>query len=201
MKISFFASFIIFCLWLGYEIHKHRNLEAKANEDFWEKEAAANATRRKSLDSLNYIEIPFESLPMDTLPDDPKVSEYHETLHELAQNPIVNLTGISNTELKLTYGAPNIDLLSHYDQSYTILVRTLQGWAETLYDNGYTDEAQKVLEFAVETHTDLSSSYRLLSSIYQQKGETDKIRQLIPVAEELNSALKGRIIDMLKERC
>ena len=75
MKISFFASFIIFCLWLGYEIHKHRNLEAKANEDFWEKEAAANATRRKSLDSLNYIKIPFESLPMDTLPDDPKVSE------------------------------------------------------------------------------------------------------------------------------
>ena len=59
MKISFFASFIIFCLWLGYEIHKHRNLEAKANEDFWEKEAAANATRRKSLDSLNYIEIPL----------------------------------------------------------------------------------------------------------------------------------------------
>ena len=42
MKISFFASFIIFCLWLGYEIHKHRNLEAKANEDFWEKEAADN---------------------------------------------------------------------------------------------------------------------------------------------------------------
>lgn len=200
MKFPFFASFIVFCIWLGYELHKHRNQEAKANEEFWKKEAAANATRRKSLDELDYIKIPFESLPMDVLCDDPQIVEYHETLNELAGKPIVNLTGISNTDLKLKYGAPNIDLLSRYDQHYTLLVRTLQAWAEALHKNGYLEEAQQILEFAVKTRTDLSSSYRLLSSIYLEQKKPEKIRQLIPIAQELNSTLKGRIIDMLKER-
>ena len=200
MKFPLFASFIIFCIWLGYELHKHRNLEEKENQSFWERESAANKTRRKSLDNLDYIRIPFESLPMDVLPEDPAVAEYHETLHTLSENPIVNFTGISNTDLKLQYGAPNIDLLSRYDQSYTTLVRVLQKWADLLHQNGYSEEALRILEFAVSTRTDVSATYRLLSSIYLQKGQPDKIRELIPVAENLNSSLSGHIVDMLREQ-
>ena len=181
MKFPFFASFIVFCIWLGYEIHKHRNMEAKADQEFWEKEAAANSTRRKSLDNLAYIRIPFEPLK------------------DLSAFPIVNLTGISNTDLKLTYGAPNIDLLSQYDQRYTILARTLQAWANALHEKGCTDAARQVLEFAIETRTDVSGSYKLLSAIYQQIGQTEKINALIPVAESLNSPLKNHIVQTLKE--
>ena len=201
MKFPIFASVIVFCIWLGYEIHKNRTLEQKAHDEFWEREAAANATRRKPLDDLDYIEIPFDTLPMNILCEDPKVAEYHSILHELAQNPIVNLTGISNTDLKLQYGAPNIDLLSRYDQSYTSLVRTLQSWAEILYENQFIDEAQTILEFAMSTRTDLNSSYRLLSTIYQNTGQATKIETLIPIAEGLNSSLKGHIVTMLKEYC
>lgn len=201
MKFPIFASVIVFCIWLGYELHKRRNLEQKARDEFWEREAAANATRRKSLEHLNYIHIPFDTLPMDVLCEDDYVLEYHDTLRELSSSCIVNLTGISNTDLKLTYGAPNIDLLSLYDQNYTTLVRTLQAWAEKLYEGQYVDEAQKVLEFAVSTHTDLSSSYKLLSSIYLEKEQKEKIEALIPIAEELNSSLKEHIVTTLKERC
>ncbi len=42
MKFPIFASFIIFCIWLGYELHKRRNMDEKSNQSFWEKEAAAN---------------------------------------------------------------------------------------------------------------------------------------------------------------
>lgn len=199
MKFPFFASFIVFCIWLGYEIHKQRNKEAKMEQDFWEKEAEANSTRRKSLDDLDYIKIPFESLPMNTLADDPAIGEYHETLKTLADSPIVNFTGISNTDLKLMYGAPNIDLLSRYDQSYTILVRTLQNWAQALYDKGYFNDACLILEFAVETRTDVSASYKLLATIYQKNGQPEKIAELIPAAESLNTSLSGRIVTMLKE--
>ena len=199
MKFPFFASFIVFCIWLGYEIHKHRNMEAKADQEFWEKEAAANSTRRKSLDNLAYIRIPFETLPMETFSDDPVIKEYNETLKDLSAFPIVNLTGISNTDLKLTYGAPNIELLSQYDQRYTILARTLQAWANALHEKGCTDAARQVLEFAIETRTDVSGSYKLLSAIYQQIGQTEKINALIPVAEGLNSPLKNHIVQTLKE--
>ena len=201
MKFPFFASFIVFCFWLGYELHKQRNREAQNMEDFWEKETAANQTRRQSLDELNYITIPLDTLPMNILCEDEQVKEYHETLRELAKEPIVNLTGISNTDLKLTYGAPNITLLSAYDQRYTHLARTLQSLADALYKNGYLQEACDVLTFAVSTHTDISASYKLLITLYQELGQEDKIPSLLPIAESLNSGMKNTIIRMIQDAC
>lgn len=198
MKFPFFASFIVFCLWLGYEIHKHRNMEQKAMDEFWETEARANKTRRKSLDALNYITIPFDTFPMHLLIEDEKIKECHETLYELSKEPIVNLTGITNTELKLTYGAPNIKLLSAYDQRYTTLARTLQTFAELLYQNGYLQEACTVLEFAISTYTDISASYRLLITVYQKLEKSDKISALLPIAENLRSGMKTSIVAMIQ---
>ena len=140
MKMPFFASFIIFLIWLSYEISKSRRIGEKAQDAYWERENAANNTRRKSLDNLRYIVIPFDSLPMETLKEDEKIMEFHKTLYYLSESPIVNFTGFSNTDLKLEYGAPNIDLLARYDQSYTTLARTLQQWAEKLYQAGYVQE-------------------------------------------------------------
>ena len=58
-------------------------------------------------------------------------------------------------------------------------------------------EAKTVLEFAIETKTDVSASYKLLAEIYQETGEKGKIRNLIPVAEGLNSALSAHIVSFL----
>ena len=202
MKYPIFASFIVFCLWLLYEIRKHKKMENQAAASFWEKEAAANSTRRKPLDDLAYIHIPFDTLPMDLMSDDPRIRELHDTLHGLAESgPIVNLTGISNTDLKLRYGAPNINLLTLYDQKYTTLARTLQDLGAALYEKEYYDQACAVLEFAVSTHTDVSATYRLLISIYQKQNRKDKISALIPIAESLNSSLRPSILRMLQDAC
>ncbi len=199
MKFPFFASFIVFCAWLGYELHKHRNLEKKSLDDFWEKEYEANRTRRKSLDGLDYITIPLDTFPMTQPSDDELLAECRDTLTELSKEPIVNLTGISNTDLKLQYGAPNINLLTAYDQRYTTLARTLQTFGKALYDKGYVGDAKTVLEFAVSTKTDVSSTYKLLTVIYKETGQPEKIKELIPVAEALNSGLKNSIVKMLEE--
>lgn len=199
MKFPFFASFIIFCLWLSYEIRKHRKIQEETSDSFWEKETKANNTRRKSLEGLNYITIPFDSLPMETLKDSPAIKEYHEALRTISEGPIVNFTGISNTDLKLQYGAPNINLLSLYDQRYTSLVRTLQNWAQDLYDQSYTDEARIILEFAISAKSDVSASYKLLADIYHELNQPEKIEALIPVAAGLNSPLSKHIVSSLEE--
>ena len=136
---------------------------------------------------------------MDILQENSEVSDYHRTLRELADSPIVNFTGISNTDLKLQYGAPNIELLSRYDQSYTTLVRTLQDWSEVLFENGYINEACTVLEFAVSTRTDISATYKLLINIYKQNNTPEKINNLIPIAKNLNSGMKNSILRLLKD--
>ena len=136
---------------------------------------------------------------MTLLEDVPKAEDYKQIIISLSELPIVNFTGISNTDLKLRYGAPNIDLLISYDQNYTLLVRTLQQWAQLLYDNGYIDEARQLLEFSVSTGTDVSATYRLLCQIYREQNTPDKISNLYPIAEMLNSAMQKTIVRTLQE--
>lgn len=199
MKIPFFASFIVFCLWLMYQLKRQQKRETAAATSFWAREAAANNTRKKPLDDLEYITIPFDFLPVHILTDDEEVAECLRLLTELSERKIVNFTGLSNTDLKLRYGAPNLPLLMEYDQNYTVLVRTLQKWASLLYAKGYTEETKTILEFAVSTKTDISTTYSMLAEIYTKTGHTDKIESLLQIAEGLNSAMKPTIVRILQE--
>lgn len=199
MKTLFLSSLIVFCGLIAYENRKHRKMEEKFEKDFWEREALANNTRKKSLDNLPYITIPFDTLPMDAMKEDAKVAECHTLLTDLSTQKIVNLTGYTNTDLKLSYGAANITCLSEYDQNYTLLARTLQEWAEALYLGGFEEEARCVLEFAVSTGTDVSHSYYLLADIYDHQGTPDRKNNLVEAAGTLRTSMKDIIVRTLQE--
>lgn len=199
MKFPFFASFIVLCLWVSHQVRKSRKIETQQKKSFWELESEANSTRRKSLENLDYIKLPLEALPFDCLTDNLHVQECLETLRALSEQKIVNFTGQTNTELKLQYGAPNINLLMEYDQNYTLLARTLQQLAEELFRNGLIAEAKTVLTFAVSTKTDVSQSYFLLADIYSREGKPEKIKELITAAESLHSVMKNPIVRTLQE--
>jgi len=198
MKFYILASFIIFLIVVQHNLRKTRRIHDKQEASFWQREEQSNSVRRKSLDNLDYIHIPMETLPVHVLSDNPQAAEYIRIIEELSLVPIVNLTGFSNTDLKLEYGAANITILSEYDERYTRLVSTLQKWADLLYDEGYAEEAVTIMEFAVDTHTDVSRTYDLLSRIYLQTGRTDKIASLIKVAESLHSLNKKVILHHLE---
>lgn len=199
MNLIIFASVLILSLVIAVTLSKTKKQDASRQQDYWAREKEANNTRRKPLDDLDYIKLPLEKFPMTLLDDVPKVDDYKQIIQTLNESPIVNFTGINNTELKLRYGAPNIDLLTTYDQNYTLLVRTLQQWAQALYDAGYTEEACQLLEFAVSTGTDVSSTYRLLCEIYKKQNTPEKIGSLYPIAETLNSAMQKTIVRILQE--
>lgn len=199
MNLILNASVLIFSAVIFLYLGKSKKNEASAQDKFWAKEHAANNTRRKPLDDLDYIKLSVEDFPMDLLQDIPKVDDYKDIIQSLSELPIVNFTGISNTDLKLRYGAPNIELLMTYDQNYTLLVRTLQQWAQALYDGGYVDEARRMLEFSVSTGSDVSTTYRLLCRIYKEQNTPEKIGDLYPIAEMLNSAMQKTIVRILQE--
>lgn len=193
------ASVLIGSAIIALYLFRSKKKDAVHKDDFWERELKANSTRRQPLDDLDYIKLSLEDFPMTLLDDIPKAEDYKQIIRSLSELPIVNFTGISNTELKLRYGAPNIDLLMHYDQNYTLLVRTLQQWAQMLYDAGYVDDARRMLEFAVSTGTDVSATYRLLCQIYNEQHTPEKIGELYPIAEMLNSAMQKTIVRILQE--
>ncbi len=199
MNLIINASVLIGSAIIALYLFSSKKKDAIHKDDFWERELKANSTRRQPLDDLDYIKLSLEDFPMTLLEDIPKAEDYKQIIRSLSELPIVNFTGISNTDLKLRYGAPNIDLLMHYDQNYTLLVRTLQQWAQMLYDAGYVDDARNMLEFSVSTGTDVSAPYRLLCQIYTEQHTPEKIGELYPIAEMLNSAMQKTIVRILQE--
>lgn len=203
MKIPLFASLILFCIWLSFAIIRSRRKGERTERDFWEREALADSTRKQPLDKLTYIEIPYDKLPFSLIPDDPAladaVADCHRILHGFREKKAVNLTGISNTDLKLTYGAPNITILTEYDENYTLLVRTMQKWADLLLKTGYQEEAVSIMEFCIETRTDISATYRSLAGIYREHGDLEKIEKLRETAESLTSIMRQPILRLLDE--
>jgi len=199
MNLIVLASALIISLIVFLATRVTKNTYAQKEADFWEKERAANSVRRKPLDDLKYLTIPLDSLPVSLHTDNDIIRSCIDTIGELSKSPVVNLTGISNTDLKLKYGAPNINLLSLYDQRYTLLASTLQKWADALMELNETDAARTVLEYAVSTGTDVSGTYKMLASIYDHNGDKEAIRNLIPVAESLNTPLKDSIVRSLND--
>lgn len=199
MKFFILASLILFGLLIYRSSKKQRKQRTLEEQSFWEKENMANNVRRKPLDDLNYITIPWESLPSEIMMENEQTQQCINTLRELSKNPIVNLTGYTNTDLKLKYGTANITILTEYDQNYTLFARTLQKWAELLNQDGFIEEAQVVLEYAVSTNTDISHTYYLLSEIYATKLEFSKIENLMDHVEALPIITKKTILRTLQE--
>lgn len=198
LSFPILTSVIILTILLNLRNRKTTSLFKKERASFWEKESIANSTRKKDLSNLHYITIPEKSLPFIETNDE-IINSCHNSIHKLMSEQIVNLTGYTNTELKLEYGAANLNTLSGYDSNFTELCRTLNKWGDRLLELGYVTEARTVLEFAVSVLSDVSSTYKTLGKIYIQNGDFSKIDNLLNEAEKLNSLSKQVIIKALSE--
>lgn len=198
MNFTFLASFVGAMWILSRIIKKDRTIDKKKVQEFWDKEAKANFIRKKSLDDLPYVTIPESILSMEPASSNETIQSCLMSLQDLSNKKIVNLTGISNTDLKLKYGTANITILSEYDSNYTNLVTTLQKLAEALVEEGESALAMQVLEFAVSTGSDVSKTYYLLSDLYQEAGTPEKCSYLLQRAEKLHTLMRDAIVRRLQ---
>ncbi|NLG03662.1 MAG: hypothetical protein GX567_07555 [Clostridia bacterium] len=191
MKYPIFLCFVIISIFT-YIAAKKKYDDGMAS--FWEKEQQANKTRKKPLDSLDYISIPIDKLPIDKNTTDQYLLEYQELINDLSVQKIVNLTGITNTDLKLQYGAANLNTLMEYDQNFTLLARTLSKWGEYYFTKEQYDKAKNILEYAVTIRSDVKGTYCMLAEIYCKEFHPEKIDDLLSVVETLNTIMKNAII-------
>lgn len=184
--------FLIFILYYAYRRSQISKIETEKETAFWNREQEANTTLKKDIEHLNYITIPLEDFPIGQYPAE-DLLEIESELTALAGEKILNLTGISNTDLKLQYGVANLEILSAYDENFTKLVRLLVDYAQILADDSHTEDAVRVLEFGVKIQSDVTQNYLLLAQLYQSRGESVRIRSLIEAAGLLNSLSKDTI--------
>lgn len=196
MKLLF-PFFILFLIWFNFNRSRMSRKGKKAQDEFWELESRANSTRKQSLDGLPYIYLPLRDLPFlsDTIDSpDSELASIEKEIREISEKKIVNLTGISNTELKLQYGAPNLEFLTEYDENFTVLCRLLFRWGTKLNELAFQREAIQVLEYGVRLGTDIRGHYLLLANLYRNTSQNSRIQGLIDRAETLNSMNKNSII-------
>lgn len=189
----FFIITILLVLWVHYQKRRTDRIASQSSEAFWERERQANLTRKKDISNLDYIHVPVNTLPFPET-DSEEIGDIQKHIINLASGKIVNFTGKSNTDLKLEYGAPNINILMEYDKNYLELVRSLYRYGKLLYDKQLTDEALTVLKYALSVKTDISANYTLLATIYKEKNDLEGINSVISAAEELTSMTKKALL-------
>ncbi len=148
------------------------------------------------MSELHFISFP-EDLPVELPTEDPKIIDDLATLKRLMKSPVVNLEGITNTELKRLYGAENFDYLSLADQRYASLIRVLLRLSSACSRNSFLMEEEKYLLFALDTGTDCYEIWASLADNYYYTGDREGIAALVKRAKDLPDERFGRIKKML----
>lgn len=191
---------IIFVIILKYKLRTMEQQEQAREENLRQLEQRASLPIKKSLQSLPKIVISLSDLPFQENATD-EIKFCQDTLKELSSQTICNLTGISNTELKLKYGAGNLDEILEYEQNYLLLIKTLSDWGTRLYQQHNYKDAETVLDYAVFCQSDLRQTYITLVRIYIEQNNLDKIHILAKKTEDIPSTLdlKNAIYGVLNE--
>lgn len=192
----FFCCIIVFIIWLQYENRKSNLFNKKQSDVFWIKEREAAFTRKTDISNLKYIHIPLETLPFSSSPDE-KLLKFENEIKKLSTKKIYNLTGYSNTDIKLEFGVPNFEDLASYDQNYTKLICTISNWGCYLYELNCIKEAQTVLELGIQYKTDISKNFITLAKIYQSQNDFNALKQLLEQAKQLDVLTKSKVIETL----
>jgi hypothetical protein len=132
-----------------------------------ERELKANSTPAKDISHLDYITISLNALPFLLNPPE-DIAECEKTIRTLSECPILNLTGITNTDLKLQYGVANLSRLAQYDENFASMQRTFSKWGTRLREHGYKKEAVTVLEYALSLGCDARSISNTLKELYAE---------------------------------
>lgn len=212
MKFPIFASaLLIFCIGLAIIMSLSKKKEQKIKQAYENREREADETRAKPLDDLQYIVIPDEVMNifrqengefLEIVEGMPKsMADGIQSMMHLSTAKIVNLNNISNTDLKLTYGAANLNKLSEFDQNYVLLCRTLLEVGEYFVSLDNKDTAKLLYEYAVCSGSDSMATYKNLCDIYKEEQDATKINFLISNVSLLTGITKGPILKYLNEAC
>ena len=187
---------LLFLILLSIRLHHLNAKREKEEAEFWEKERQANITPAKDISNLRYITIPIEKFPLNFSSDE-EVIEIENELKELSTHRLLNLTGITNTDLKLTYGVPNFETMSKIGDDFDRVCILLNKYAEALMEAERYDDVITVLEFAVGVGTDISESYTMLAKCYKYKEMDSKLDLLKNQVEQSSLYLKNTILEKI----
>ena len=192
--------FILFIIWVNVKTKRGTKDNSKWDTAYWKKERESNFVRKKDISELDYITIPEKELPFSDTAEGEEKYRQDEVRRTLSYKSL-NLSGMSNADIKLAYGTANFPELSMYDQNYILLIRNLGLWGSYLHHNcdGQDTRAKIILERAVSLGSDIKDTYVSLAEIYLAEHHPEKVQELIRQVEASDFDLKASLLRALHE--
>lgn len=197
MKLLTLTSIVLMGLVINNAIRRSNARSKKAMDEFWERERSSFKAPSRSVSDLEYITFP-DDLPLNISTDDPQIKEYQETLVNITKNRVLDLSGISNTDIRMAYGSKNMEELSRADQRYTTLCRSLNSLSKAYLKTGHEEEAITLLKFALSCGSDIKESWIMLGNCHMEREEKEDLDLLIDKARELPDSSHTKA-DIIKE--
>lgn len=194
---SLFVCFIIFCAWLHYEKRKADRKRKKASNAFWEREEQSNHTRNKDISGLPMFRPDVSRIPMPETADENAIY-YQGKVQNATGLPMMDLSGYTNTDLKLAYGTGNFNTLSEYDQNFNDFLMDMSNLGKSYFAAGLLQEAADVYTYCLDSGSDKSTDYEALAKIWSAMGTPEKISGLITEAERSGLPRKASLARRLR---
>lgn len=194
-----FICFIVFIFWMNVKGNHEKRKTSTWDQNYWAREKEANFTRKKDISDLDYIQISEEELPFSTNVTD-KERDYQEQVKKCLTKKMLNLSDMTNTDIKLKYGTANFQILSVYDQNFVQFIRNLNTWAHYIHTEHPEEDArtEQILQLAISLGSDISDTYLTLADIYKNRDDLEKIQELIQRVELSDFYMKDSICEKLK---
>ena len=192
----FLTAFMVFIIVIAILRGKTTRAQKERTDAFWNRENEANSARRVDLSTITYYSFDPSGIPAAP-ENDASLCAAYEEIEASSKKQMLNLNGISNTDLKLTYGPQNLDALTIYGDNYSALENAVLKYGIALHDAGYLKEAIRTLEKGIMLPTDLIQNYMKLADYYEEEGAGHKLSDLAVLAEK---NLTGFALDTVLKR-
>ena len=193
----FAVLFLVFLL--NLLLSRNKNGRATDIDEAFEEDRLANSSRKKDIGDEFFVKPDIKKLPFSEYDvpgrDAEAASRAAAEVEKLAKLPMIKFSReLSNNEIKMMFGAANLEGVTGYEENYSDFTLAMIRWAEALINMGEYADAALVLEETVRMGSDFSKSYTLLADAYLRTGGREALRELFKKVTDEDFMRENRML-------
>lgn len=197
--IIFFALALLFNTFIN---NADKTYSKRVRTEF-EKELAANFSRKRNIPDEIFCTPNLENLPMKDYPEGdesfiPVIAAQDKVLRKANLKMLKLSPPLSNIEIKKKFGYANLEIIIDCEENYYAYLHALNSLAASLIKINDLEHAEKILLYCIlEMESNILKTYSLLFQIYMNTNKKDKLQDIFTRINEIESLQHE---DTLKEK-
>lgn len=177
-----FATFAFLAILFKIIVNNKGKKEKKFFDQYLEEEFNANFSRAVEIPKELFFVPKIELLPIKEYENDSKYEQIiklqNAVIKKSTEKMIILDPPLSNKEIKLKYGANNLETIINCEENYNSFINSINNLSEELINLKNYPDAEQFLLYCVEIKSLYFKTYELLIKIYIETNQNEKIKNL-----------------------